>query len=83
MLDTVRKAVGSSQRVKIVSHNNFPTAAGLASSSSGLSSLSLALSELFQASSDSVDIGVLARLGSGSACRSRFGGFVVWDKGYD
>ena len=66
----------------IVSDNNFNTAAGLASSSSGLSCLGCALATLLGLSEDQIDFSILARLGSGSACRSTQGGFVVWNKGW-
>ncbi|KPA78429.1 putative diphosphomevalonate decarboxylase [Leptomonas pyrrhocoris] len=62
----------------IVSENNFPTAAGMASSASGYCALSAALVKAFDAT---VDVSMLARLGSGSACRSAYGGFVIWHKG--
>lgn len=62
----------------IVSENNFPTAAGMASSASGYCALSAALVKAYHAT---VDVSMLARLGSGSACRSAYGGFVIWNKG--
>jgi mevalonate pyrophosphate decarboxylase len=67
----------------IDSTNNFNTAAGLASSSSGLSCLGVALASLYGLPKHKVDFSLLARLGSGSAVRSVYGGFVVWNKGYD
>jgi len=69
--------------IKIESNNNFNTAAGLASSSSGLSCLGVALATLFGLPADKVDFSVLARIGSGSAVRSVYGGFVLWEKGWE
>ena len=63
---------------KIVSTNNFPTAAGLASSASGFACLAKCLGEVFKLEDN---LSSLARLGSGSACRSMDGGFVKWRKG--
>ncbi len=60
----------------ISSHNNFPTAAGLASSASGFAALALATSSALQADIDSAGLSLLARRGSGSAARSIFGGIV-------
>jgi len=62
----------------ICSQNNFPTAAGLASSAAGYSCLVFALSRLFQVNGE---LSRIARQGSGSACRSMYGGFVEWEKG--
>ncbi|KEG10664.1 diphosphomevalonate decarboxylase [Trypanosoma grayi] len=66
------------KRAYIVSENNFPTAAGMASSASGYCALAAALVRAFNSTAN---VSMLARLGSGSACRSAFGGFVVWHKG--
>jgi len=65
-------------KVHICSENNFPTAAGLASSAAGYACLVAALAKLFQLEGD---ISGLARRGSGSACRSVYGGFVRWHMG--
>lgn len=69
-------------RVHIVSENNFPTAAGLASSAAGYAALVFALAELFCAKEAyEGQLSTIARQGSGSACRSLYGGFVAWRKG--
>lgn len=67
----------------ICSENNFPTAAGLASSASGFAALIATLSALYslQPSLSLSDLSRFARQGSGSACRSLFGGFVAWQSG--
>ncbi|CAM9695723.1 unnamed protein product [Ectocarpus sp. 6 AP-2014] len=69
-------------RVRIASRNTFPTAAGLASSAAGLACLTFSLAKLFNAK-ESFDgqLSSIARQGSGSACRSLYGGFVKWQKG--
>jgi len=64
--------------VHICSENNFPTAAGLASSAAGYACLVSALCKLYGIKGD---ISALARRGSGSACRSVLGGFVRWHMG--
>jgi diphosphomevalonate decarboxylase len=65
-----------SHGIKIVSENNFNTAAGLASSASGLSCLAFALIKVYGIEVSREEISMYARLGSGSACRSLDGGFV-------
>lgn len=66
---------------KIQSQNSFPHSSGIASSASSMAALSLALGQLLKDHGQSIsktDIGSMARLGSGSACRSLEGGFVTW-----
>lgn len=65
----------------IESESNVPIAAGLASSASGFAALALALNDLFQWELGLRDLSILARLGSGSACRSVYTGFVLWHAG--
>lgn len=67
--------------VHIASYNNFPTAAGLASSAAGFACLVFALAKLMNAKEDQSQLSAIARQGSGSACRSLFGGFVKWIMG--
>ncbi len=61
--------------------NSIPTAAGLASSASGFAALAMALDDLFGWRLDRKQMSILARLGSGSASRSVYGGFVEWRAG--
>lgn len=69
----------------IASENNFPTAAGLASSASGLAALIATISRLYRLTPENgisvADLSRIARQGSGSACRSMFGGYVAWEMG--
>ncbi|XP_075045392.1 diphosphomevalonate decarboxylase isoform X2 [Mixophyes fleayi] len=62
-------------KVHICSVNNFPTAAGLASSAAGYACLVYTLAKLYGVEGELSEI---ARQGSGSACRSMYGGFVQW-----
>ena len=80
-LDLVRQKAKTRARAKVVSENNFPTAAGLASSASGYAALALAAGKAAGLEPDAKELSMLARRGSGSASRSIFGGFVEWVNG--
>jgi len=60
---------------------NIPYAAGLASSACGFAALVLALNKFFGWNLSLKDLSILARIGSGSAARSLYQGFVYWHKG--
>jgi diphosphomevalonate decarboxylase len=66
---------------RVETKNEVPTAAGLASSASGFAALVLALNQFLGWEASTQDLSILARLGSGSAARSLFSGFVRWHKG--
>ncbi|MGD2252059.1 MAG: diphosphomevalonate decarboxylase [Anaerolineales bacterium] len=80
-LDRVRELAGLSAAAAVESFSNFPAGAGLASSASAFASLSLAATAAAGLDLDSPSLSRLARLGSGSACRSVYGGFVEWEAG--
>ena len=67
-------------QLRVESTNDAPTAAGVASSASGYAALSLALKTWFTPKMDQDSFHHITRLGSGSACRSLYGGAVVWEK---
>ncbi|NXL68762.1 MVD1 decarboxylase, partial [Chordeiles acutipennis] len=67
-----------SYKIHIATENNFPTAAGLASSAAGYACLVSALARLYGVEGELSEV---ARRGSGSACRSMLGGFVQWQRG--
>lgn len=71
----------ASMPLRIVSENNFPTAAGLASSAAGFAALVRAIANLYELPSSPTELSRIARQGSGSACRSLFGGYVGWEQG--
>lgn len=80
-LELIRKIGKTKERALIVSLNCFPTGAGFASSAAGLAALALAASRALDLKLGLKELSVLARMGSGSACRSILGGFVEWKKG--
>ncbi|MCA9567838.1 MAG: diphosphomevalonate decarboxylase [Myxococcales bacterium] len=65
----------------VLTENNFPVGAGLASSASGFAALAVAATRAAGRTDDRTALSALARQGSGSACRSLFGGFVEWKLG--
>ncbi|MFT6396279.1 MAG: diphosphomevalonate decarboxylase [Bradymonadia bacterium] len=75
-LDLVRDLKGGLGGGRVVSSNDFPTAAGLASSASGFAALATATCAAAGLELASNKLSELARRGSGSAARSVFGGFV-------
>ncbi len=68
---------------KVETISNIPIAAGFASSASGFAALTLALNDLFILTLPRKTMSMLARFGSGSACRSFWSGFVEWHPGID
>lgn len=76
----------SSLKLKIESYNSFPHSSGIASSASAMSALALCLvsieKELFGTLKNEKEFfekaSNLARLGSGSAARSVYPGYVIW-----
>ena len=73
---------------EIRSENSFPHSAGIASSASGMSALALILCDLERTFFGTLETeekflqkaSYIARLGSGSACRSVYGGIALWGK---
>ncbi len=78
-------------KFEIHSKNTFPHSAGIASSASGMSVLAMVLCDmerqLFGTLQEEADFrrkaSYIARLGSGSASRSVFGGLVIWGEAED
>ncbi len=72
---------GNDHSVKVETENNIPTAAGLASSASGFAALMLAVNRFYGLNLDNAVLSAFARMGSGSASRSLYEGFVEWQMG--
>ncbi len=77
-IDRIRSLAKSNLRVKIVTLNNFPGGTGLSSSASGFAALTLASTNALGLKLSKKELSILARQGSGSACRSIPDGFVEW-----
>jgi len=74
-------------KFEIHTQNTFPHSSGIASSASGMAALSVCLIQLEKALNPNISEGYfnkkasfLARLGSGSACRSIEGPVVIWGR---
>lgn len=78
-MDQVRKRYNIKEYAYIESKNHVPEAAGLASSASAFAALAKAATLGLNLPIE--ELSALARLGSGSASRSLFPGFAIWEKG--
>lgn len=83
ILDIVRAAAGIASKAEVISENNFPTGAGIASSASAFAALAVAATNALGLDWSESRVSRLARLGSGSASRSIPSGFVEWEMGND
>lgn len=80
-MNTLRVRYTLPSYARIESNNNVPKEAGLASSASAFAALAKAAT--LHLNLDDATLSKLARLGSGSASRSIYGGFVRWERGHD
>jgi len=81
-LDLIREYAGKPNLyAEINSINEVPTAAGFASSASGFAALAAAATKALGLTLTEQELSRLTRQGSGSACRSVYGGFAEWQKG--
>lgn len=81
LLQRVRAQAGLDAYAQVTSHNNFPTASGLASSASGFAALALAARKAAGLPDNPEQASSLARHSSASAGRSLYGGYVALDLG--
>ncbi len=81
ILDLVRGMANIHERADVVSMNNFPAGAGIASSAAAFAALALASSQAANLTLSEEQLSRLARRGSGSASRSIPSGFVEWKMG--
>ena len=81
ILDIVRGMANITERAEVMTENNFPSGAGIASSASAFAALALAGSKAAGLNLSEPELSRLARRGSGSASRSIPGGFVEWQVG--
>ena len=81
ILDLVRVMAGIEIKAEVMSENNFPAGAGIASSAAAFAALALASSHAAGLTLSEAQLSRLARRGSGSASRSIPSGFVEWKMG--
>ncbi|MFH0875915.1 MAG: diphosphomevalonate decarboxylase [archaeon] len=77
-LDLIRNLAKIKYKAKVKSKNNFPSGTGLSSSASGFAALTVAACAASGLSLNEKELSIIARQGSGSACRSIPDGFVEW-----
>ena len=81
LFDSLRRASGRNVRFHVESGNDFPSSAGLASSSSGFAALTVACARILGLGLSPDQLSAFARTGSASAARSLFGGFTLLPAG--
>lgn len=80
-LNRIRKLANISTYAKVVSTNTFPKGTGLSSSGSGFAALTYAATKAVGLHLSEKELSILARQGSGTACRCTCGGIVEWKDG--
>ncbi|OGK24464.1 diphosphomevalonate decarboxylase [Candidatus Roizmanbacteria bacterium RIFCSPLOWO2_01_FULL_37_12] len=80
-LNRIRNLAKINYKAKTITQTNFPDSVGLASSASGYAALTVAASNAAGLKLSEKDLTILARVASGSACRSIPDGFVEWLEG--
>ncbi|MFC1653720.1 diphosphomevalonate decarboxylase [Patescibacteria group bacterium] len=80
-LDRIRKVAGKNVFARVKSKNTFPKGTGLSSSGSGFAALTVAASKAIGFDLSEKEMSILARQGSGTACRCVCEGFVEWKDG--
>jgi diphosphomevalonate decarboxylase len=83
LLERIRELSDEEAFARVVSSNNFPAGAGIASSASAFAALAYAACSAADLCLSDEEVSRLARTGSGSACRSIPGGYVEWQAGSD
>ena len=81
VVNPLREYANIDCRFRMMSRNDFPIQAGLASSASGFAALAIAAADALGVELSKEELSTYARLGSGSATRSIHGGFVYWYTG--
>ena len=76
-LDVLRRKTGRHCGARVETGNDFPTGAGLASSASGFAALVTAAAGALDVELMPEELAAAARIGSGSAPRSLYGGFAL------
>ncbi len=77
-LERIRQKTKCWEFARVVTHNSFPMGTGAASSASGFAALTVAACGATGSVFSERELTLLARIGSGSACRSIPDGFVLW-----
>ncbi len=80
-LNIIREMAKTKLKAKIVSYSITPVAGGLAGSAAGLAAVAYAATSALGLNLSVPELSILCRLGSGSACRSVYGGFAEWKRG--
>lgn len=80
-LDAIRRRLDLDLNASVISENNFPMGAGIASSASSFAALTLAAVTAAGTTLTERELSSIARLGSGSASRSIPSGYVEWCTG--
>ena len=81
LLELARERTGDRVAMQLSVKTNLPSRVGLASSSACMAAFAKALDAAYGLELGERELSGIARLGSGSACRSVPGGFVRWKRG--